>query len=79
MHQTDFNNDGIINDGKELFGPNSGNGFSDLANYDLDKNGWIDENDTIYDKLRIWTKDTEGNDYLLALAKESIWSIMHRS
>lgn len=55
----DLNNDGIINDGRELFGPNSGDGFSDLAEYDLDKNGWIDENDAIYEKLRIWTKDAE--------------------
>ena len=71
----DLNKDGIINDGKELFGPNSGNGFSDLANYDLDKNGWIDENDTIYEKLRIWTKDAEGNDYLFALGEKGIGAI----
>jgi len=71
----DLNKDGIINDGKELFGPNSGNGFSDLANYDIDKNGWIDENDTIYEKLRIWSKDAEGNDYLFALGEKGIGAI----
>ncbi|EGW41916.1 hypothetical protein [Desulfosporosinus sp. OT] len=71
----DLNNDGIINDGKELFGPNSGNGFSDLANYDTDKNGWIDENDSIYEKLRIWTKDAEGNDQLFALGEKGIGAI----
>jgi len=71
----DLNKDGIINDGKELFGPNSGNGFSDLANYDMDKNGWIDENDTIYEKLRIWTKDAEGNDHLFALGEKGIGAI----
>ena len=71
----DLNEDGIINDGKELFGPNSGNGFSDLANYDMDKNGWIDENDTIYEKLQIWAKDAEGNDQLFALGEKGIGAI----
>lgn len=71
----DLNKDGMINDGKELFGPNSGNGFSDLANYDTDNNGWIDENDTIYEKLRIWTKDAKGNDHLFALGEKGIGAI----
>ena len=39
----DINEDGKINDGKELFGTASGNGFGDLAAYDQDNNGWIDE------------------------------------
>lgn len=44
----DLNEDGIINDGNELFGTKSGDGFADLGLYDLDKNGWIDENDNIF-------------------------------
>lgn len=71
----DINNDGIINNGLELFGPRSGNGFSDLAVYDEDGNGWIDENDDIYDKLRIWTKDEHGNDRLFALGQKGIGAI----
>ncbi len=71
----DINNDGIINNGLELFGPQSGNGFSDLAEYDEDKNGWIDENDDIYNKLRIWTKDEDGNDQLFALGAKGIGAI----
>jgi len=43
----DKNNDGKINDGNELFGTKSGDGFADLAKYDSDGNGWIDENDPI--------------------------------
>ncbi len=35
----DKNGDGVINDGKELFGTESGNGFADLAKYDEDGNG----------------------------------------
>lgn len=71
----DLNNDGIINNGNELFGPKSGNGFSDLSFYDEDGNGWIDENDDIYNKLRIWTKDENGNDRLFALGVKGIGAI----
>lgn len=71
----DLNKDGTINDGKELFGPNTGNGFRDLAAYDSDQNNWIDENDAIYDKLRIWSKDADGKDYLFALGEKGIGAI----
>lgn len=71
----DLNKDGRINNGSELFGPQSGNGFSDLAGYDSDNNGWIDENDGIFDKLRIWTRDEAGNDVLFALGEKGIGAI----
>ncbi len=71
----DSNGDGIINNGSELFGPQSGNGFSDLAEYDTDGNSWIDEGDAVYDKLRIWTKDENGNDQLLALGEQGVGAI----
>ncbi|MDP4093868.1 MAG: hypothetical protein Q8920_10950 [Bacillota bacterium] len=71
----DKNGDGKINDGSELFGPQNGDGFSELSNYDTDKNGWIDENDQIFDKLRIWTKDQDGNDVLFALGQKGIGAI----
>ena len=71
----DVNNDGTINNGSELFGPQSGNGFNDLSQYDGDNNGWIDENDDIYSKLRIWTKDENGNDQLFALGAKGIGAI----
>jgi len=53
----DSNGDGIVNNGSELFGPKSGDGFAQLASYDKDGNGWIDENDPIFAKLRVWTQD----------------------
>lgn len=53
----DKNGDGKINDGTELFGTGSGDGFSDLAAYDDDGNGWIDENDKIFMKLLVWSKE----------------------
>jgi len=71
----DKNGDGIVNNGNELFGPTSGNGFAELAKYDSDSNNWIDENDDIYNKLRIWTKDENGNDVLFALGQKGIGAI----
>lgn len=71
----DKNGDGVINDGSELFGTTSGDGFADLAEYDEDGNGWIDENDPIFDKLRIWTKDANGRDVLCGIGKAGIGAI----
>ena len=71
----DKNKDGVINDGSELFGALTGDGFSELTEYDLDGNGWIDESDSIYHQLRIWSKDQEGNDYLLALGEQGIGAV----
>lgn len=71
----DLNGDGVVNDGKELFGPQSGDGFADLAKYDSDGNNWIDEADPIWDKLRIWTKDAAGNDVLFALGQKGVGAI----
>jgi len=71
----DINGDGIINNGGELFGPQTGNGFAELARYDLDGNNWIDENDDIYDKLRIWIRDEQGKDVLFALGQKGIGAI----
>ena len=71
----DKNGDGIINDGNELFGTSSGNGFADLAKYDQDGNGWIDENDEIWSKLKIWSKDENGKDVLYTLAEKGVGAI----
>jgi hypothetical protein len=71
----DKNGDGKIDNGSELFGTQSGNGFADLATSDVDHNGWIDENDPIYDKLRIWSKDASGKDQLLALGQAGVGAI----
>lgn len=71
----DKNEDGRINDGSELFGPQSGDGFLELARYDTDGNQWIDENDPIFDKLQIWTKDENGQDQLFAIGRKGIGAI----
>ena len=71
----DKNGDGIINDGSELFGPNTGSGFGELRMYDSDGNGWIDENDEIFDKLKVWSKDKDGNDQLFSLKEVNVGAI----
>nr|WP_321271679.1 hypothetical protein [uncultured Tolumonas sp.] len=50
----DKNNNQQIDDGKELFGAQSGNGFAELAQYDEDGNSFIDEGDSIYGQLSVW-------------------------
>jgi len=71
----DQNGDGAVNDGSELFGARTGNGFTELAAYDDDGNEWIDEGDSVYEGLRIWEKDSEGNDRLMALGKRGVGAI----
>lgn len=71
----DKNADGKINDGSELFGAASGNGFADLAGYDEDGNGWIDEADSVYNKLKIWVKDESGEDILYTLKEKNVGAI----
>lgn len=71
----DKNKDGEINDGSELFGTKSGDGFKDLAAYDEDGNGWIDENDSVFDDLSIWTLNEEGEKVQISLLKADVGAI----
>lgn len=71
----DKNGDGQINDGSELFGPGSGNGYNELAKYDSDHNNWIDENDAVFKQLKVWAKDAAGGDQLSSLASLGIGAL----
>jgi len=71
----DKNQDGIINNGSELFGPSTGNGFAELSEYDLDHNSWIDENDAIFDDLTIWENDNDGEMHLTKIKDAGIGAI----
>lgn len=71
----DINRDGHINDGRELFGARSGDGFSDLAAYDDDGNGWIDESDAVYSRLALWQPDNGGDGVLRSLAESDVGAI----
>ena len=58
----DRNGDGIINDGKELFGDSyvlkdgthAVHGYAALAEYDSNSDGMVDAKDAELDKLRVW-------------------------
>lgn len=71
----DLNNDNIVNDGSELFGPGSGDGFAQLAQYDVTGDNWIDENDPVFGSLRIWTRDQQGTDLLYSLAQAGVGAV----
>ena len=71
----DKNADGKVNNGSELFGPASGNGFAELAQFDSDANNWIDENDAIYQQLSVWTKDSDGKDLLQNLKQANVGAL----
>lgn len=71
----DRNGDKRINDGSELFGSKSGDGFADLATFDQDQNGWIDENDAVWQKLLVWAKDANGKDQIASLQQLGIGAL----
>lgn len=71
----DLNDDGQINDGSELFGTKSGDGFKDLSMYDEDGNGWIDEADDVFDKLKIFCIDEDGKSVQYSLKDKGVGAI----
>jgi len=71
----DLNEDGVINDGSELFGTKSGDGFADLAKYDSDGNGWIDEADEIFDKLKIFCVNKDGTTSQYSIKDKGVGAI----
>lgn len=72
----DANQNGAADDGAELFGPASGNGFADLAAYDSDGNGWLDEGDAAWTKLFVWSG---GENALIPMPEANIGAIYLRS
>jgi hypothetical protein len=71
----DKNNNGFIDDGHELFGPQSGQGFTELAVYDSDGNGWIDEGDTVFSQLGFLDFDENGAERLRSLEEVGFGAI----
>lgn len=68
----DRNGNGKVDDGTELFGPQSGSGFGELAHYDDDGNGWIDANDEIFQSLSVWVQTAEGGEELRSLEEVGV-------
>lgn len=88
LHQTaagtgflvfDKNENGIIDDGSEMFGPQTGYGFSELSAFDEDGNGWIDENDSIFTQLSFMDFDENGEQRLQDLASVGLGAIALQS
>lgn len=71
----DRNGDGRINDGRELFGARSGDGFADLAALDGDGNHWIDEADAAFAALRVWSHDSAGQESLSSLKERGVGAL----
>lgn len=71
----DRNANGVVDDGSELFGPGSGDGFADLATLDSDGSGWVDEADPAFGQLGIWQPDTQGPGTLSSLAERDLGAL----
>lgn len=71
----DLDEDNKITIGTELFGPLSGSGFADLAVHDLDENNWIDENDPIFSKLKVWMNPSASQQQLVSLKDAGVGAI----
>jgi hypothetical protein len=57
----DRNGNGKVDNGGELFGARTGNGFDELAKLDSDGNGWLDEADPGFKDLLLWQGGKEKN------------------
>jgi hypothetical protein len=71
----DKNQNGIIDDGGELFGATSGDGFADLRQYDQDQNGFIDEGDAIFQHLKIMVQGSNNSQQLFTLEEKNIGAL----
>jgi hypothetical protein len=71
----DRNANGRIDDGRELFGPATGDGFAELARLDDDGNGWIDEADVAWSQLRVWRPDAAGKGSVQSLGEAGVGAL----
>ncbi|OZG73925.1 hypothetical protein BTA51_09080 [Hahella sp. CCB-MM4] len=71
----DANQNGEVDDGSELFGPQTGSGFGELARYDSDGNRWIDEADPVFEQLRVWVDAGTENQRLATLSEVGVGAI----
>jgi len=71
----DKNGNGRIDNGTELFGPQSGDGYADLAKLDSDHNGWIDESDPAFASLKLWRPSDDGAGSLTSIASAGVGAL----
>ncbi len=71
----DKNRDGVVNNGLELFGPESGYGYDELSIYDVDGNNWIDENDPVFEQLQLWMAGGSDSGKLVSLEEAGVGAL----
>ncbi|MCK5313348.1 MAG: hypothetical protein KAJ62_14625, partial [Desulfobacteraceae bacterium] len=71
----DKNKNGIADNGTELFGPTTGNGFNELAELDYDNNSFIDENDPDFRNLMLWSGNSFEESQITSLKHHGIGAI----
>lgn len=75
MLVSDRNRNGAIDDGREVVGALSGNGWSDLRRLDADGNGFIDALDPAFHTLQLWERDASGRERLSSLTERGVLAI----
>jgi hypothetical protein len=72
----DKNNNHHVDNGGELFGPTTNNGFSELAQLDSNNNGFFDNQDDKYSQIYIWQpKQTKPNSNEQSPNKQNLVSL----
>jgi hypothetical protein len=71
----DKNGNGQADNGSELLGALTGNGFAELARFDEDGNGFIDSGDSIYDALSVWIHPGSNDEDYLTLKEANVGAI----
>jgi hypothetical protein len=72
----DRNGNSVIDDGTEVLGAISGDGFADLQALDEDGNMWIDENDEVFERLGVWVPSAEeGERELMGVLEAGVGAI----
>lgn len=73
----DRNGNGVIDDGRELFGDQNGaaNGFAELARFDDNADGVIDSADAVFSRLKVLSFDAQGRQQLRGLAEVGVAAI----
>jgi hypothetical protein len=58
----DHNQNGEVDDGAEVIGALSGDGFADLMALDDDGDLWLDEDDEAFERVKVWRSTDEGRE-----------------
>jgi len=71
----DKNANGVADNGNELFGTFTGDGFAELRQLNSDRDLWLDENDAAFSQLSVWVRDEKGSGALFSLKELGVGAI----